>query len=115
MDVKRMNLARLVHDTPMMVAACADTRHRRVGRTVSLAVDIEALLILGEGYRKVRRTLFECPLCRIGQRRDNGLSRGGVRRIAGLRHWPETHQIGQRHGWIWISVGSRIETPAPQP
>ncbi len=56
-DVKRMNLMRLIHNSPVLIRAHADTRHWGILGTVLLAVNIEALFVFGEGDRKISSSL----------------------------------------------------------
>src|SRR5437899_7103317 len=57
-NVKRMQLGRVVDDTPMLIRTHTSGCHRtRVGR-VFLLVDVETVLVLGKVHNKLRRSFL---------------------------------------------------------
>ena len=58
MNVERVDLVRVVHHSPTVKCSDGYAGHRRIRRTIFLAVDVEALLVFGEGNHKVRRAIL---------------------------------------------------------
>src|SRR2546422_5748656 len=109
MDVKRMNLMRFIHNSPMLIRTHADTRHGRVLGTISLAVNIETLFIFCEGDRKIRRGLFERRERCVRDRHEYGpLHARGSRASGG--GGPFFIQEGRGGPTLdWVGVRGRIE------
>jgi hypothetical protein len=111
-NVKWMNLMRLVHNSPVLIRTDADTGHGRVLGSISLAVNIEACLSSvkvtvksGEVFSSEGSVASE-----LGTNTDFCILAGAVR-VA--RASVFTSQVCEDHTRIGIAVGIGIKAPRP--